>query len=179
MSALDLARLEGLAQVMAAERDAGPLHDDAVQEGLVAAWTAAQRHPDKPPAYYHRACQYGVVSVLRGRPMTGTEGRQGWQDAHDHAAPLTTTTPEGEEHTHDQADPAAQAALEAIEHRDPTLHAALAALPDQDRHLVWLRYWLGLGFTECAQHLQRPAGTLSRRWSQTVRPALADALTAA
>lgn len=176
---LDLARLKGLVEIMAAERskECPHLFEDAVQEGLIAAWQAAESRPDAPPAYVHAAARYGVLSVLRGRPMTGEEGRRGWQDAYDYSEPIVATTPDGDEYlVAEPTDPFSERDFANAEVSDD-VRAAMKAIEDPlDRTIVYLRYWHDLGFTEIAQIVGRPAGTLSRRWTEIIRPALRERL---
>lgn len=177
-AALDLPRLRGLVEVMAAERtkEAPHLFEDAVQEGMIAAWEASEARPDAPAAYVHGAARKGVLTVVSGRPLTGQEGRRGWQDAHDSTVPLVVQSDEGEEFALEPACPRAAQALQSVglEH----VREAVAALPAEDAALVYARYWRGLSFAEASVVLGRPAGTLARRWTTLVRPALASALTA-
>lgn len=176
MSGLDLSRLRGLVEVMAAERtkESPDLFDDAVQEGMIAAWEASEARPDAPSAYLHGAARNGVRNVVSGRCLTGQEGRRGWQDAHDSADPLTVTTAGGEEYVIEPACARSERdfAVIGLEH----VRDAVAALPAGDAALVHARYWEGLGFADASARLGRPAGTLSRRWTEIVRPALREAL---
>lgn len=173
---LDLDRLKGLVEIMAAERtkEVPHLFEDAVQEGMIAAWTASEKFPDRKPAYYHTAARNGVLSVLRGRPMTGEEGRRGWQDAHDHSGPLAVESADGVEYL--VAEPVCPLAVRdfgtveiAEEIRDAIFEVVEEPL---DKAIVFGRFWEDLGFEEISKRVGRPAGTLSRRWTETVRPAL-------
>jgi RNA polymerase sigma factor (sigma-70 family) len=177
---IDFARLRGLVEIMAAERtrDHPELFDDAVQEGMIAAWRAHEARGDRSPAYYHAAARHGVLSVLRGRHSFGHEGRRGWQDAHDSSVPLVVRSEDGEESM--VADPEAIWAQEEVESgpRFAEIRRAVAELDPEDRAIVFGRYWLDVGYAELADSLGRPAGTLSRRWSEKIRPLLAERIAA-
>jgi DNA-directed RNA polymerase specialized sigma24 family protein len=47
--------------------------EDAVQEGLIAAWKAQTRHPGQALSYYLTAAQNGARSALTGNLLTGRE----------------------------------------------------------------------------------------------------------
>lgn len=87
----NLYELRPLVEIIAAERTTSTPHlfDDAVQEGLIAAWRARQSRPDAPHGYVVGAARNGVRSVLRGRPMTGQTGHRGWMDAGDYTEEVT------------------------------------------------------------------------------------------
>lgn len=80
---MSLAELRPLVEIMAAERTTSTPHlfDDAVQEGLIAAWKARKARPDAPNSYVVGAARNGVRSVVRGRPGTGQTGHRGVTDA--------------------------------------------------------------------------------------------------
>lgn len=176
----DLATLKPLVEIMAAERTTKSPHlfEDAVQEGLISAWQAREQRPGKPETYYRAAARNGVTSVVRGRPFTGADGHQGKPDAHDYAGPLLTMTDDGAEVLAvDPADTSTADALDAAEIRDHVRAAVRrAGLGPLDLAIVFGRYWRDMGFAELAEELGRPAGTLSRRWTQTIRPILAAQL---
>lgn len=174
----DLATLRPLVEIMAAERlhDSPDLFDDAVQEGLIAAWEASVARPDAPAQYVAGAARNGVRSVVCGRPFTGHEGRRGWQDAHGSTVPLTSVNSEGDEYlTIEPECLRSERALDVAGLRSD-VWTAVAALAPEDRDLVFLRYVEDLGFAEAALVLGRPAGTLSRRWTEIIRPALRTSL---
>lgn len=175
----DLARLRRLVEIMAAERtqERPDLFEDATQEGLIAAWSASEKRPDAPPAYLHAAARNGVMSVLRGRPMTGETGRRGWSDAHDASGPLVVEGADGQEYmVADPADAGAARDLDVTEIAEE-IRSAVRSLPDDlDREVAFLRYWRDLGFADIAKIVGRPAGTLSRRWTEIIRPQLRERL---
>lgn len=172
---IDLDTLKPLVEIMAAERtkDRPDLFEDAVQEGLIAAWQASETHPGKEARYYRAAARNGVVSVLRGRPATGAEGRRGWQDAHDSSGPLVVEGSDGFEYlVAEPADATAARDFDAAEIRS-AIAEAVSDLDPLDVEIVVGRFWEDLGFADLAKRTGRPAGTLSRRWTEIIRPRLA------
>ena len=65
------------------------------------------------------------------------------------------------------AAPSTEAAVLVAE-RDATLRAALAALPERDREVVYLRYFLDLGEAEMAAALDCRPGTVKSRLSRAL-----------
>ena len=63
--------------------------------------------------------------------------------------------------------PSTEAAVLVAE-RDATLRAALAALPERDREVVYLRYFLDLGEAEMAAVLDCRPGTVKSRLSRAL-----------
>lgn len=175
----DLKTIRPLVEIMAAERTGSrpDLFEEAVQEGLVAAWSAAESKPDAEPTYFRAAARYGVTRVVRGRPLTGSPGRRGWEDAHDHGEPLTVTDADGWEHFRaEPVDVQAERAFTAAEIRERVL-AGVKAIPDPaDREATFLRFWRGLTYAEISKVVRVPTGTLSRRWTDVVRPFLREHL---
>jgi DNA-directed RNA polymerase specialized sigma24 family protein len=139
---LDLASLRPLVEIIAAERTRSrpDLFEDAVQEGLVAAWQATEgRDLADPRVYATAAARRRISGFLSGRSAFGAPSRQGRRDAQDEVvAPLVT---EDGTFVHEPADPAAPAALEAVE-VVPAVRAAVARLEPGDRLLVFRRFWL-------------------------------------
>lgn len=174
MTVESLAPLVGL---IARERTSAypGLYDDARQEGLVRAWEVLGKRPDAPAPYVTAAVKRGVHDVLRGRPAFGAPRHRGRQDAHEGAVALTRQTDEGEEYAMEPEDTTTAAAYEAVDVRD-AVQAAVRALPYEDRRLVFGRYWEDRSFADLALELGRPEGTLSRRWTDVVRPRLREAL---
>jgi RNA polymerase sigma factor (sigma-70 family) len=171
------ATVEGLAPlvgIIARERtrERPDLYDDARQEGMIRAWVVLECRPDAPPAYVAAAARRAVNDVVRGRPPFGAESHRGRQDAHDTAGPLTRESADGAEYlVADPEDLAAADALTASEVAE-AVREAVTDLDAEDRAVVFGRYWLDQGFAEIAETLGRPAGTLSRRWTEKIRPRL-------
>ena len=172
MTVVDLERLRPLVEIMAAERtrDAPHLFEDAVQEGLIAAWSASEAHPEKKPAYYRTAARNGVTSVLRGRSMTGAASRQGRQDAHDLSEPLAKPGDSGE-FVVDPVDERAGDALGGVDYK-VAVRDAVRRLSGFDRELVYLRFWHDLDWAAVADHFGITKRSVEWRWQTGVRPAL-------
>lgn len=156
----DLATLRPLVEIMAAER-CPDRFDDAVQEGMIAAWNATQERPDAPGAYIRAAARNGVVSVARGRPFTGHVPHRGWQDAHAHSIPYPDDF--------DVADPTTEAALERVERHviAESVRWAVGQLHPDDQDLVRERFW------GCAKW---PRESVRRRFIAKVAPTLRELL---
>lgn len=169
--------LRPLIEIMASERtkERPDLWEDAVQEGLIRAWRVLTDRPGSDRAYVTAAARRGVGDVLRGRPLTGEEGRRGYMDAADHSDPLVVETADGEEFATEPADASAEDAFLAVDYRDE-VRAAVGRLEPEDRDVVFLRYWRDLGYREISPIVGKPAGTLSRRWTETIRPRLREDL---
>lgn len=171
----DLATLRPLVEIMAAERtkDAPHLFEDSVQEGLIAAWQASEARPDASPAYVRAAARNGTTNLVRGRSPFGAPSHRGRQDAHDTAGPLVQTSADGVEYlVAEPADPTAARDLDVADFRE-AVREAVSRLDPLDAEIVLLRYWHDLGFAEISKRVGRPAGTLSRRWTEIIRPRLA------
>lgn len=95
-----LATMRPLLEIAASERQDGQnnLWDDMVQEGLIAAWQAMERHPGKEDVYYRAAGKNGVRNLVRGRSHFGSPSRQGRRDAMTAAVPLVHTRDDGSEY---------------------------------------------------------------------------------
>jgi RNA polymerase sigma factor (sigma-70 family) len=166
---MNLETLKPLVEIMAAERctDRPDAFDDAVQEGLIAAWRVSKTHPEASPQYVRASARRAVVDVLRGRPMTGQAGRRGWQDAHAVADPLTDA--------------------DGVLVREPAyvepgfdgapVRFAVAALPDLERRYVALRFWEGHTEAEIGEALDLSAFAVAKLW-KSARTMLAPAVAA-
>jgi RNA polymerase sigma factor (sigma-70 family) len=174
MSVDVLSRIAPLVRIIAAEHThtRPDLFDDAVQEGMIAAWQSLAKGADDPRTYAVAAARYGVIAVLRGRPATGNTGRQGWQDAHDSAAQYENTTDV------DSPDPTAHAAMASAEWSTErtAVAAAIRSLPPRDQAYVVGRFYLDMTGPEIAEHLGIPNATLNRRFRTFTIPTLSTAL---
>lgn len=168
-------RFRRFVEIVAAEHTRGAPHlfDDCVQEGMIAAWRAWDKDDTKAPAYYRASARNGVRSVVSGRSQTGHEGRRGWQDAHKGSEPLLAPGEDGGEAF--VFEPSVEAPYGAVEIQD-AVREAVRDLPDEDRLLVWGRYWEDRRFQDLSEPLGRPTGTLQRRWTEIVRPVLREKL---
>lgn len=172
------ARLRRFIEIVAAERTRShpELFDECVQEGMIAAWRAMEKSPGKEAVYYRVAAKNGVMAPLRGRSPFGHQAMRGREDAHGHAGSLWAASEDGDEHlVVDPEDERSRAALGAVEVAD-AVRDVVRTLPPLDREIVIRRYWDDESFADIARLVDRPAGTLSRRWTQIIRPALREAL---
>lgn len=132
-----------LVHIMAAERTVGRPADfnDAVQEGLTAAWRAETKHPGNGEAYYRTAARRAIVGYLTGRSAFGAPSRRGRPDAYDHVRP----TRADEDGVAAVVDEVFDAGFDTVDLR-PAVRAAVAGLEDRDRWLVFLRFWEDMTF---------------------------------
>jgi RNA polymerase sigma factor (sigma-70 family) len=165
--------LAPLVGILARERTARypDLYDDARQEGLVRAWTVLEKRPDAPASYVVAAVKRGINDVVRGRPSFGAASHRGRRDAHVGASALTRQGEDGEGYVHESEDPRARDVFDAVE-VGQAVRDAVQGLAPEDRALVFGRYWEDLRFSDLAPLLGRPTGSLSRRWTDVIRPRL-------
>lgn len=177
-------RLETLAPllgIIAAERtaDRPDDFDDVRQEALIKAWQVERDRPDASTAYITAAARRAAVDALRGRPSFGASSHRGRQDAADAAVPLVTVDEDGEERpVVEPADPAAAAALEEadlVDVRD-AVRAAVRDLPEEDRALVYRRFFAGETWPEIAAGSSRGTNATRVRFEEHVAPVLRDRL---
>lgn len=166
-------------EIVASERtgDRPDLFDDCVQEGLIAAWQAMERHPDKPDVYYRVAAKNGVMNLLRGRSPFGHEAQRGKEDAHSTSTPLVAVSSDGVEYL--VAEPAYEAPYGALDVQEAVRQAVLA-LDDAERYLIWSRFWEDKAFPEIAAELETRTNRLQWLWSTSgdasIRQRLRDSL---
>lgn len=168
-------RLRRLIEIMAAERcrEHPELFDECVQEGMIAAWRTMGSHPDKPPSYHHASARRAINDVLRGRKPFGAESRRGSPDAHTTSESLWRTNSDGDDVL--ATEPAVEAPYAAVDVQD-AVREAVAALPEEDRILVFGRFWEDLSYPEMAKILATRKNRLEWRWMTSIRPALEEAL---
>lgn len=162
-------------EIVASERtkDQPDLFDECVQEGMIAAWQAMEKHPGKTDTYYRAAAKRGVLKPLRGRASFGAESQRGKEDAHGHTTPLYGTNSDGDDVL--VIEPAVEAPYASIDVKG-AVREAVAALDEDDRVLVFGRFWEGLSYAEMADILLTRKNRLEWRWMRTIRPALEEAL---
>lgn len=175
-----LETLTPLLGIVAAERTTArpDLFDDARQEGLIRAWEVEAAKPDAPREYVLAAAKRAIGDVLRGRPMTGEEGRRGWQDAADYAGPLVAAD-DDEDTLAALADPTA---ADALDRAEACLHleevrAAVLALGVDDLAIVTARFVDEMSWPEAARHLGRKPEAVRRRFVDHIAPRLRADLT--
>lgn len=166
-----LEQIAPLIRVMANERTQSKpdLFDDAVQEGMIAAWRAEQGRPGMSGTYYRGAARNGVLNVAMGRPFTGQATRRGWQDAHNSSSPTGDTYPVEPMST------SAADAMAAIEAGDD-VRQAVAKLEPELREVAYLHFWEDLTYAQIGKRLGKKAGTISWLWSRKIAPALRESL---
>lgn len=155
-------------------------YDDLVQEALIDVWKTAERKPEGVPAsYLTKSMRFRMVSVVRGKPMTGGDSTPGpksrpketavdWQDV---------TASDGEDYGLQhllEATDVLSAVDWAYHHGEILQH--LNALPPEDRAYVHQRFWEGKTDTEIAAERGVSNKYLHTRWNRTVKPKLAASL---
>ena len=126
--------------------------EDATQDALVKAWRALGRF--RPGAPFRPWLLHIVANEARNRRRSA--GRR------EHlAVRVATEEPSG------GAAPSPEAALLSAETREALL-AAVNELPDDQREVISLRYFLGLSEQEVAQALDLPEGTVKSRTSRAL-----------
>ncbi|TDC35705.1 sigma-70 family RNA polymerase sigma factor [Micromonospora sp. KC213] len=166
-----LTRLDPLIRIMAAERVAPALRDDAEQEARIAVWQVAQAHADDPRPLgplLTTVARRAVRAVAVGRPMTGEEGRRGIERDPLRAGSLSELDAERDDRP--QGDHADAVALRVEVAR------VLAGLAEWERAFVVRRFLDDRPMTEVARELGMSAGGLANAWVRRLRPALAEAL---
>jgi RNA polymerase sigma-70 factor (ECF subfamily) len=132
-------------------RNAGDA-EDAAQEGFVKAWRALGRFRDGAP---FRPWLLRIVAN-EARNRSRSAGRR----AH-LALRAATEMPSGD------AAPSPEAAVLSAEQRE-TLLAAVEELPEEQRTVIALRYFVGLSEQEVAEALDVPPGTVKSRTSRAL-----------
>lgn len=161
----DLRELEGLLVTIAAERtkESPALFDDALQEAMIGAWERLEQGHSKGIAI-HKARQ-AATDVVRGRRMTGSkaEGR-GVVDSHTKATSLIRQSGDsgGEEYVIEPSDPGADHAIEQIDARQ-ALGAALSALQQHERYLLWMFFYEGRTQAEIGREFGLTSQAISLR----------------
>lgn len=162
--------------VVTRAKDVPHLWDDLHQEAMIAAWQQLDQYPGSPDSHAVRSAQFRVSKVVGGKPFTGEPRHPGRKDAHDTSIPLTPLSRDGEEFLLvEPEEPSTEAQTHASEVRAAIL-AAVSGLEPLDRASVHLRFWEDRDWAGVSEAVGRPRGTLMRRWTEIVRPALADAL---
>jgi RNA polymerase sigma factor (sigma-70 family) len=126
--------------------------EDAAQDGFVKAWRALARFRDGAP--FRPWLLRIVANEARNRRRSA--GRRA------HLALRAAT-----EHPSGDAAPSPEAAFLSTEQRQ-TLFAAVDELPDDQRVVISLRYFVGLSEHEVAEALDLPPGTIKSRTSRAL-----------
>jgi RNA polymerase sigma-70 factor, ECF subfamily len=126
--------------------------EEAAQDGFVKAWRALGRFREGAP--FRPWLLQIVANEARNRRRSA--GRRA------HLALRAAT-----EHASGDAAPSPEVALLSAEQRE-TLLAAVNELPEDQRTVITLRYFLGLSEQEVAETLDLPAGTVKSRTSRAL-----------
>jgi len=126
--------------------------EEAAQDGFVKAWRALGRFRDGAP--FRPWLLQIVANEARNRRRSA--GRRA------HLAVRAAT-----EHASGDAAPSPEVALLSAEQREALL-AAVNELPEDQRTVITLRYFLGLSEQEVAETLALPTGTVKSRTSRAL-----------
>ena len=126
--------------------------EEAAQDGFVKAWRALGRFRDGAP--FRPWLLQIVANEARNRRRSA--GRRA------HLATRAAT-----EHASGDAAPSPEVALLSAEQREALL-AAVNELPEDQRTVITLRYFLGLSEQEVAETLALPTGTVKSRTSRAL-----------
>jgi RNA polymerase sigma-70 factor (ECF subfamily) len=140
--------LLGLSQSMLADPDEA---EEVVLEVFAAAWDRVGRLGDE-----HGALMPWLLRIARNRALDRLRRRRRWQVKHARAETFDAL-PVGR--VGGELDEAARPGW----HVHESVHAALAALPAEQREAVRLAYFQGLTHSEIARQLGIPVGTVKTR----------------
>lgn len=136
-------------------------YDDAVQEGMIAAWTALERHPDKSDNYYLSAARRGILGFVTDehRP-TGAPSRRGG----------------GRKQNDVEVTGLADWDAPLVEPSEPDygVRQVIASLPEGDREIVFMKFWLDMTFRQMGEVLGKNEKTIHQRWAKYILPLLQE-----
>lgn len=164
-------RLDPLIRIMAAERVAPALRDDAEQEARIAVWKVAQEHADDPRPLgplLTTVARRAIFNVVNGRPMTGESGVRGrTRDPlrGQHADPLDLERDDAARDDH----------ADEVDLR-VTVAGVLDDLAPWEREYVQQRFLLDRPVAEVAQGLGMSQNGTTNAWTRRLRPLLAQRL---
>lgn len=138
-------------------------YDDAVQEGMIAAWTALERHPDKSDNYYRSAARRGILGFVTDehRPTGAPSRRGGGRKQND----VEITGIAGWD-------------APIIEPGEPdyAVREIVAELDESDREIVFMKFWLDMTWDQIAEAVGKHRSTIHRRWERHIAPSLVEGL---
>lgn len=166
-----LPRLLGLARFIVTQHKVPPMEfDDAVQEGLIAAWTAMERHPDRAESYYNVALRNGILSYITGHTLTGRAARSRGSIGKD----VRVESFESPEGAFGEIDP--PYVDEYPSERETRVNESVDVLDRRDRAIVHGLFWLGMSYREVAPHVSLSESRTKKRWQYEIKPKLRQAL---
>lgn len=162
---MNLEDLLPLIEIMARERTRSRPndYDDAVQEGLIAAWTALEKNPGQSDQYYAGAARMGIVGFVTDehRP-TGAPSRRGGgrKTGEMEFVPIADW---------DSALPEVQTDIDART-------AVRRRLAEKERQIVFMRIWKDMTFKQIGERLGLKESSTAQRWKTHIVPRLLGAL---
>lgn len=152
-----------------------PIHDDLVQEALLAIWEVLQRKgTDIAATYLAAAGSHRMNDVLDGRPMRGSpsEGGKTYRPKTVSSDGLAETAPDLWEQL---LSVDALAEVELAYHHGEIL-SALSDLKPQYRAYVVMRFWGGLRDVDIADRMGTTNKIVGTWWSRAIAPVLRERL---
>lgn len=138
-------------------------YDDAVQEGMIAAWTALERHPDKSDNYYRSAARRGILGFVTDehRPTGAPSRRGGGRKQNDVEI---TGIADWDAPLDDGGDP------------DVGVRQVVTYLAEDDREIVFMKFWLDMTWDQIAEAIGKHRSTVYQRWVKHIAPVLREGL---
>lgn len=137
--------------------------DDAVQEGLIAAWVAQEKNPGRSDAYYLGAARRAILGFVTDehRPTGAPTRRGGGRKKGDmQVIPLADW---------DSATPEPELDLDA-------LGVVRRRLAEKERQIVFMRIWEDMTFKQIGERLGRKESSMAQHWKTHIAPRLRGAL---
>ena len=137
--------------------------DDAVQEGLIAAWTAQEKNPGRSDAYYLGAARRAILGFVTDehRP-TGAPSRRGSgrKQGGMQIIPLADW---------DSPHPEPELDLDV-------LTVVRRRLAEKERQIVFMRIWEDMTFKQIGERLGGKESSMAQHWKTHIVPRLHGAL---
>ena len=172
---------ERLLKIKAAERlrhnpASRALWDDVLQEGRIVQMTVLRKRPDATRQYVSASMSNRMTEVIMRDAWTGSEAKRGH--------PIDPLRRANERDSVDDETLHLDEIVESSNWVDDIINAyhhgeiaqALSALTFTQRQQVFARFWLGMSEPEIAALQGVSVSSVSRRWTQEIRPQLVGQL---
>lgn len=172
---------ERLLRLKAAERLRGnptsrDIWDDVLQEGRLVQMTVLRKRPEASPQYVHASMSHRMTEVISRGAWTGSEARRGH--------PVDPLRRPAERDSVDDETLHLDEILDGASWVDEVINAyhhgeiaqVLSALTFTQRQHVFARFWLGMTEPEIAVLQGTSVSSVSRHWTQDIRPQLLQQL---
>jgi DNA-directed RNA polymerase specialized sigma24 family protein len=150
--------------------------DDVLQEGRIVQWQVLKRRPESTSQYVSGAMSHRITEVIQRDAWTGSEAKRGHP-----IDPLRRHT------ERDSVDDETMGIDEIVDssdwvdevirsYHDGEIAEAMAALTFTQKQHVYARFWCGMTEDESAALQGVSKATVSRHWTNDIRPRLARKL---